>query len=33
MEKDVNNLKLRKNLELLREKYCKNANKTRQIVN
>lgn len=29
MEKDVNNLKLRKNLELLRGKYCKNANKTR----
>ena len=29
MEKDVNNLKLRKNLELLREKYCKIANKTR----
>ncbi len=29
MEKDVNNLKLRKNLELLREKYCINANKTR----
>ena len=29
MEKDVNNLKLRKNLELLMEKYCKNANKTR----
>ena len=29
MEKDVNNLKLRKNLELLRAKHCKNANKTR----
>lgn len=29
MEKDVNNLKLRKNLELLKERYCKNANKTR----
>lgn len=29
MKKDVNNLKLRKNLELLRGKYCKNANKTR----
>lgn len=29
MEKDVNNLKLRINLELLREKYCKNANKMR----
>ena len=33
MEKDVKNLKLRKNLELLRAKYCKNANKTRQNVN
>lgn len=29
MEKDVKNLKLRKDLELLRAKYCKNANKTR----
>ena len=29
MEKDLNNLKLRKSLELLRGKYCKNANKTR----